>query len=98
MKLLLIPLNKHPEKEMILSANIRPFLGKGRFASQHVSVYVNNIKLIEWIVPSKGIYKATIPSHSLEDKTIKISFKIPNAVSPLSLGYGEDDRLLGIAV
>jgi hypothetical protein len=67
--------------------------------SQPVEVYVNDQKIADWDVRELAMeYTAPIPPSITKDEgLLTITLKIPKAVSPKSLGIGEDSRLLGLA-
>ena len=43
-------------------------------------------------------YRLDVPKKMVADSFLKIAFRIPNAVSPASLGAGADQRTLGLAL
>jgi hypothetical protein len=67
--------------------------------SQPVEVFVNDQKIADWNVRElTAEYSAAIPPEiSKSGGLLTITFKIPKAFSPKSLGMGEDPRLLGLA-
>jgi len=66
-------------------------------SSQPVEVYANDEKIADWNVRELADYTAPIPpAISKDGGLLTITFKIPKAVSPKSLGMGEDPRLLGL--
>jgi hypothetical protein len=67
-------------------------------SSQPVEVFVNDQKIADWNVLELAEYSAPIPpAISKSGGLLTITFKIPNAFSPKSLGIGKDPRLLGLA-
>lgn len=66
--------------------------------SQPVEVYANDEKIASWEVRDQADYTAPIPpAMSKSGGLLTITFKIPRAVSPKSLGMSSDPRLLGLA-
>lgn len=65
--------------------------------SQAVEVIANDQKIADWDVRELEEYAAPIPpSISQIGGLLTITLKIPKAVSPKSLGMGQDPRLLGL--
>jgi hypothetical protein len=96
---LIIPVT--PAKtNVILKAKLFPFLVYRKLDNQMVEVYINETKLGKWDItrPNVQEYSLTIPKSFLTQSPLKINFKIPNARSPASLKFSEDDRILGIAM
>jgi hypothetical protein len=66
--------------------------------TQPVEVYANDEKIADWNVRELSDYTTPIPSAiSNRGGLLKITLKIPKAVSPKSLGMGQDSRLLGLS-
>lgn len=65
---------------------------------QPVEVLVNDQKVANWDVLNLADSTAAIPpAISSAGGLLTVTLKIPNAVSPKSLGMGEDPRLLGLS-
>ena len=66
-------------------------------SSQPVEVYANDEKIADWNVRELADYTAPIPpAISKNGGLLNITFKIPKAASPKSLGMSQDPRLLGL--
>ena len=66
--------------------------------SQPVEVYANDTKIADWEVADTADFDATIPTKVLRpDGKVTIVIKVPKAVSPKSLGVGQDPRVLGVS-
>ena len=87
---------KHPLGiRMRLSGNRKP----PELPHQPVEVVVNGHKVAEWQVAGLQDFTAIVPAEVLADRTeLKMELRIPRAVSPKTLGYNADPRLLGICV
>jgi hypothetical protein len=68
--------------------------------SQPVEVYVNGQKLAEWEVNSNTAgYYVTIPADTVKGASkLEIEFRTPKAISPKSVGAGQDYRVLGVCL
>jgi hypothetical protein len=65
--------------------------------SQPVEVFANDEKIADWDVRELAEYTAPIPpAITKSGGLLTITLKIPKAVSPKSLGMGNDPRLLGL--
>ncbi|MEQ8223294.1 MAG: hypothetical protein ABRQ37_13380 [Candidatus Eremiobacterota bacterium] len=82
--------------DVMMKVNLEPNISKEK--RQRVYIYANSRKVGEWIVSSQGEYKIIIPEVCLLDPLLRITFELPDAFSPKSLGTGEDTRILGIRV
>ncbi|HSH39948.1 MAG TPA: hypothetical protein VK993_14325, partial [Chthoniobacterales bacterium] len=66
---------------------------------QPVEVYVNNDKVADLQVGSTAEYNVAIPQgFTKAGGLLTVSFRIPKAASPKSLGQNEDERVLGIRI
>jgi len=73
-------------------------LKKPEVPSQPVEVFANDQKIADWDVRDLAEYTAPIsPAILSGGDLLTITLKIPKAISPKSLGTGEDTRLLGLA-
>jgi len=95
---LILSLKDIPEK-IFLTMDANAFTGPG-LDSQILQIIINNKELSDPIFMDNQIQNITIevPSGYLISGTNTITFNLPNATSPKSLGISEDDRSLGIAV
>jgi hypothetical protein len=94
---LLIAIPK-PKADIIMYAEIEPFVVPGKLEKQRVTIYINDRKAGEWIVTAPGEYNLTIPQDYLNGCELKMSFELPDAVSPADLGVSNDSRILGLGV
>ena len=98
---LLIPMEPTRSPSVRLIASFAPFLAAGIVYEQTVNVLVNGQKAGEWNITTGGIQELTltIPKGLLGDSdSLYITFDMPDAVSPKSIGAGKDRRMLGIAL
>ena len=61
-------------------------------------IFVNGKKIGKWIVNKYGKQQITIPKNLVYDNYIRISFELPDAISPIESGISDDLRILGIAI
>jgi hypothetical protein len=68
--------------------------------TQPVEVFVNGQKLAEWQVGGDAAgYNVPIPADTVKrGSKLEVEFRIPKAMSPKSVGLGEDSRVLGICL
>ena len=92
-----IPLEELPEGNLILSANVFPFLGAGKIKMQEVNVYINDIKVAVWPVTAAGEFRTSFPRTYLSQGYANVRFDMPDCVSPLDFMISVDDRKLGLA-
>lgn len=88
---------KEPKSDVVLKAAFNPLVVSGRLDKQKIVILINGSKAGEWEASSGGDYKLTIPKDSLKD-SVKITFELPNATSPATIGVNKDTRVLGIAL
>lgn len=83
-----------------LNVAMAAFTHPPELSSQPVEVFVNGQKLAEWQVNSTTAgYYVTIPADTIKGAgTIEVEFRTPKALSPKSLGAGEDFRVLGVCL
>jgi hypothetical protein len=98
--LLPVPLEASVEgSDLILRADILPFI-PGPEKVQIVNVFANGIPVANWLFTadnSQRVVSAIIPRQLLKgQKTLSLSFDIPNAASPSSFGIANDYRKLGV--
>ena len=64
-----------------------------------VEVYAGGEKIADWQVGDAAPFSAPIPQQLTKDGgNLKLTFKMPKAVSPKELGKNEDQRVLGLCV
>ena len=87
------------DSDLIFQADVLPFI-PGPEKIQIVDVFANGIPVANWLFTadsSERMASAIIPRRLLEgQKTLSLSFSIPNAASPSSFGISNDDRKLGV--
>ena len=79
-------------KNIILSMDYGVFNGK-----QNVELFIND-KLFKQYEAHDETKEFFIPVSFLKNDILKLSFLLPNAVSPRSLGFSNDERALGLAI
>lgn len=67
------------------------------FRKQSINLYVNTTLLLRCEFSESFTKKIKIPKKLLNNYQLQISFFLPNASSPKSLGLSEDERILGLA-
>ena len=81
------------KNNLVLSANIMPL------TKQNVEIYINEQMIGKWYVDQNNFidYEITIPNSLLTYPDLYITFKLPDAISPLEAGLGNDERILALA-
>lgn len=94
LELLVQPLSR----DVLLAFEALPLLG-GRLKKQIVTIGVNGhpLKTLEMTEPAGKEYRVLLPSSFAKSRKIRLSFEVPYATTPASLGIGRDRRTLGIA-
>ena len=86
-----------PKSDIVLTAQLHPFLVKAKIERQRVIVRVNGSDIGEWVVDADGEYKMAISKeHISESQLLWIVFDLPDAIAPKSLGYNPDVRHLSV--
>jgi hypothetical protein len=82
-----------------LQFTVRPLLAPGKLARQRVGVRVNGQDLaeLELVEDRFRTYTVDIPAALAQDGVLAVRFLLPDAMSPMELGTGEDERLLALA-
>jgi len=96
-----IPITIPDSPSITLRVNLRAFLGDGKVEKQTVIILVNGMRVGSWVITTPGFKdkRVTIPKSFLTlPYLLDITFLMPNAVSPSTVGYNEDKRVLGVAV
>lgn len=68
---------------------------------QQIEVEANGIHVATWIftlMAPEGKKVAIIPENTLSGEKLELAFKAPDAVSPTQVGFGKDNRVLGIYI
>lgn len=88
-----------PKADFTLKMTFSPFLGNGQIEHQRVSVLMNGHKLNDVLhINCTQNLALEIPYDYFEEKFQRITFDLPDAISPQGLGISADGRTLGIAV
>jgi len=88
-----------PKTDLILKMTITPFLGNDHRKCQRISILMNDHKLEDVLHVSHTLnLDIKIPYDYFEEEVQRITFDIPDAISPNDLGISADGRTLGIAV
>lgn len=87
--------------DLVFQADVRSFIPTHGY-TQIVRVFANGVQVASWLFTEgerERIETVLIPHRLLEgQETLLLSFEIPNAVSPLSLGLSKDPRKLGVGL
>src|SRR5882724_8839306 len=86
-------------KDMWLDVKLAPFLGAPRLLEQRIVIDLNSQPLEALSLRDGEIksFSIRLPKNILAERNV-VTFKFPDAASPVSLGVGTDDRLLGVRV
>ena len=88
-----------PKTDLVLKMTIIPFLGNNQIECQRVSILMNDHKLKDVLrVSDTENLTIEIPHNYFEEEIQRITFELPDAISPKDLGVSADARTLGIAV
>ncbi len=89
---------KPPRSDLKLRASLRAFTHDGTEV-QHIHVLVNRRQITEWRLTSDfQEFTAIVPRECLlKAGTAEITFDMPDATAPMSLGVNSDSRTLGLA-
>ena len=94
-----LPINDMPKSTMVLTAILRPFLGRKR-QNQIISIMVNGKQAGQWKISSDDFtqLKLVLPKDLFTEKEfVRLTFNIPYASSPKDEGINDDNRILGAA-
>ncbi len=97
---MLLRLQESPRADLILEVEAKSYV-VDQWPSQRVEVRIGETELAEWSFDVKGnpgSRTARIPQSLFEGSSVAISFRMPDARSPASLGQGSDPRRLGLAL
>lgn len=95
---LFLPLIPGDTENIKLVISAIPFLNGEELGQQLVIIRSQGVEIGRWTMDHDGEYTVVVPSKYINDQLLNIEFEMPNAFSPASLGPGQDDRLLGMAV
>lgn len=85
--------------DRVLHIRMFPFLVAGKLEAQHVKIELNGqaVQTLTLVEQEPRVYTITVPGAVLRDRNV-LTFELPDADSPISLGVSNDTRLLGINV
>ena len=88
-----------PGADVTLTANLAAFTRKGQLDSQHIRVLVNRHEVGKWVLSGNFEERtALVPrKYFAGEGTNEITFDMPDAVAPISIGASNDSRTLGVA-
>ena len=86
-----------PENDLLLKATLRPYI-KPEVPEQQIHVLANGTEIDLWSAGKQQVhqFRAVIPKALIHSPDVEITFHLPNAVSPRSIGAGGDRRQLAI--
>jgi len=95
---LLLPVDN--TSDVTVKVSLAPYLPENKIKSQKVNIYINGKKSGQWVLTSTvpSLQEFKIPKNLIKDKSVKITFDLPDAKSPASLGLNQDPRELAIQV
>lgn len=97
-----LPVPRLPSRatHLVVAVQLTPYLAEGRRTAQRVSVTLAGHALTTWTVKrlEPSVYVARIDRALLSRDEVVLTFDLPDAVSPSTLGLGTDTRVLGVAV
>ncbi len=95
---LLLPVDN--TSDVTVKVCLAPYLPENKIKSQKVNIYINGKKSGQWALTSTvpSLQEFKIPKNLIKDKSVKITFDLPDAKSPASLGLNQDPRELAIQV
>lgn len=96
---LIVRLPARPAGDLILVAEVIPFVDAGKLPERRVEVLVNQAPVAQWEFDRRRIAErvARIPRHVIaDDGVVRIDFRFPDLHSPLELGAGEDWRKIAM--
>jgi hypothetical protein len=89
-------------RALSMKATIKPFLHPQALRSQRLWITANGLPAGSWTLEDDGFIEIslTVPATVLEPgpESLELEWFLPDAVSPKSLGAGEDLRALGVAL
>ena len=89
-----------PESNLVMRANLAAYTLHGKLNRQRVRVLVNGHEVANWM--ATGDFQtctALVPrADTAGAETTQITLELPDAVAPISIGAGGDNRTLGVAV
>jgi len=98
---LTIPITMPKSPFIILRARLMPYVVPGKVDKQTVHIFTNGKKAGQWIFTKRGIQEvALIVPKSLftNPNRVVITFNMPDAISPSTVGYSNDKRTLSFGL
>ena len=95
---LLLPIQE-PAHDLRLSFTVKPLLKAGKLDRQRLTVVANEQELESFELTEARFktYTVRIPADLVQNDRLSLRFLLPDAISPVLLGSGEDDRELALA-
>jgi hypothetical protein len=81
-----------------LDVSLTPLVHPPQRNSQRIVFRANDHVIATWTASGAGAYTATIPAKLLSGSIVRLTFELPDAISPMDLYGARDGRLLGAAV
>ena len=94
-----LPFAPSTDQQVILRADVKPFLAPGKLSLQRLIIRVQQetVARLELTENRFQTIEAVIPAHLLRSTDVtRISFETPDAAAPASLGVSADTRQLGV--
>ena len=88
------------DADLLMKVAVKPFLAPGKLDQQNVSILVGDNVVAKWRLTENRFqtHELILPASMINrDGKTEISFVLPDARSPESLGMGNDKRALGLA-
>ena len=89
-----LPPQRH---DLRFSVDVAPYLADGRITRQECWVFFNGLFVLHQAIATHTEVTFEIGRDGISPRPQRLSFALPNAVSPRDLGLGGDLRLLGLA-
>ena len=87
------------EESLFMDLEVFPFVSENLVPKQNVLVSINGEILEKWVFESSAVSRRRliIPAGTINpEETFVLSFQLPDAVTPVSLGINADSRQLGL--
>jgi hypothetical protein len=89
-----------PDSNLVMRVNLGAYTLRGKLDRQRVRVLVNGHEVANWVaIAAFQTCTALVPrADTAGAETTQITLELPDAVAPISIGAGSDNRTLGVAV
>jgi hypothetical protein len=87
-----------PDPSLRLKLTVQPFVHEKRVTGQQFYIYINGLLVGFANLSGHQTLEFAVPRGAISPRGCRLSFVIPTAASPKSLGISADQRRLGIAV